>query len=76
MKANKAEVDKIIADPVINELMISEDNSVGEIPWSLYKLYFDFNGGGIFIFCIAFAKIGWLMANTAFNVWLTIWTND
>ncbi len=37
--ANKAEVDKVISDPVINELMISEDNNVGEIPWTLYRSY-------------------------------------
>lgn len=49
---------------------------MGEIPWSLYKSYLDFNGGTIFIVGILFAKTGWLFLNTIFNIWLTFWTEN
>lgn len=55
---------------------MNEDQNVGEIPWSLYKSYSDFNGGWKFLVPLLFAKVGWLIANTAFNVWLTFWTGD
>ena len=74
--SNKAEADKVLSDPVVNELMISEDSGVGEIPWTLYKSYLDFNGGTIFIIGILIAKTGWLFLNTIFNIWLTFWTEN
>jgi ABC-type multidrug transport system fused ATPase/permease subunit len=74
--ANKAEADKVLSDPVVNELMISEDSGVGEIPWSLYKSYIDFNGGTLFTVAILVIKFCWLFLNTIFNIWLTYWTED
>jgi len=56
--------------------MISEDGGVGEIPWSLYKSYIDFNGGVLFVILILIAKIGWLFFNTISNIWITFWTEN
>lgn len=66
----------MLADPVINELMISEDTGVGEIPWTLYKAYFDFNGGMIFVVGVLIVKTIWVFLQVMFNIWLTFWTND
>lgn len=48
----------------------------GDAGWSLYKSYADYNGGTIWTIAILGSMFGWLIFNTCFNIWLSVWTSD
>jgi ATP-binding cassette subfamily C (CFTR/MRP) protein 1 len=64
-----------IEDPTVNELIMAEQTT-GDAGWSLYQSYARYNGGIIWILVIFFSMFGWMISNTCFNIWLSIWTTN
>eukprot|EP00919_Chromeraceae_sp_WS-2016_P059434 GHVR01141278.1.p1 GENE.GHVR01141278.1~~GHVR01141278.1.p1 ORF type:complete len:113 (+),score=2.21 GHVR01141278.1:231-569(+) len=57
--------------------MMAEEAPPGNTGWSLYRSYAQFNGGFIWTVFILFSMFGWMIFNTFFNIWLSVWTaND
>ena len=55
--------------------MMAEETG-GEVGWSLYRSYAEYNGGWLWTCAIMFSMFGWLVFNTCFNIWLSVWTGD
>lgn len=51
--------------------MMAEDASGSDASWGLYKTYAEYNGGNVWILGIFFSMFGWMIFNTAFNMWLS-----
>ena len=75
-KANKEEVDKKFEDSAVNELMMAEETGNKDATFSLYSSYCFYNGGFPYVAGILFSMVGWMLFNTAFNIWLSKWTDD
>jgi ATP-binding cassette subfamily C (CFTR/MRP) protein 1 len=55
--------------------MMAEESG-GDAGWGLYQSYAQYNGGTIWIVGILFSMFGWMIFNTCFNIWLSVWTED
>lgn len=65
-----------IEDPTVNELMMAQESSKDEAGFTLYQAFASFQGGIMWVIGIGISVILWIFFNTAFNIWLTVWTND
>ena len=74
-KANKEEANVKLEDPAVNELMMAEESG-GDAGFTLYNSFAQYNGGMIWVCGIFFSMFGWMIFNTVFNIWLSVWTAD
>lgn len=55
--------------------MISEDREYGKVSFSVYKNYFDKNGGIFFMILAILIMIVWVFANLGSNIWVDYWVS-
>ena len=65
-----------IDDPAVNELMMSEETNRDEAGYKIYQLYASLQGGILWFIAMSVVVVIWIIFNTSFNIWLTIWTGD
>lgn len=70
-----AEANVKIEDPAINELMMAEESG-GDAGFGLYHSFAQYNGGMLWVVGIFVSMFGWMIFNTVFNIWLSVWTAD